>query len=398
MDVNTATTEELDAALNEYNSLIEKKNEFLELYEKCKSDPVLKEKLAKKYDLTDTDKDGGTAEMTFDELYKWVNDVGAFRTSNERGTEAYDKDFDERVASALDQMNTMAKSEFDKIAGDYSKSDLRKLGSEDKQGDSFAKYLDKKNLDIDKATPEELKAAVEEYNDLIEKKNEFFDLYEKCKSDPVLKEKLAKKYNLTDSDESGGTAEMTLEQLYYWVNNVGAFRTSWEMGTEAYDKDFDERVGSAVDQMSTMVDSEYTKIVDDYTKSDLRKFGSEDKQGDTFIKYLEKSNLDIDTATPDELKSALEEYNKLIEKKNEFLELYEKCKSDPALKEKLSKKYDLTDTDEDKGTAKMTLDDLYSWVNDVGAFKTSGERGTKAYNKDFDERVASAIEQMNEFF
>ncbi|MDD3052338.1 MAG: hypothetical protein PHR06_14490, partial [Candidatus Cloacimonetes bacterium] len=397
LDVDTATTEELDAALNEYNGLIEQKNEFLELYEKFKDNPELRDKLAKKYDLTDSDKDDGTATMTLKELYFWVNNVGAFKTSGEMGTEAYDKDFDERVASAVEQMNTMAESEFEKIAGDYSRSDLRELGSDDKQGDSFAKYLDKKDLDIDDATPEELKAAVEEYEELIEKKNEFFELYEKCKSDPVLKEKLMKRYELTDSDESDGTAEMTLEELYSWVNDVGAFKTFWERGTKAYDKDFDERVGSAVEQMSAMVDSEYTEIVDDYTKSDLRKYGSDDKQGDTFIKYLEKSNIDIDTAAPDEIKSAFEEYNKLIEKKNEFLELYEKCKADPELRGKLSKKYKLTDSDEYKGTATMTLDDLYDWVNDVGAFRTAWERGTKAYNKDFDERVESALEQMNDF-
>ena len=276
----------------------------------------------------------------------------------------------------------------------YTKDELLALGAEDAQGDTFAKYLDKKNLDVNTATTEELDAALNEYNGLIEQKNEFLELYEKFKSDPVLKKKLSKKYEFTDTDKDGGTKTATLDYLYDWVNDVGAFRTSDERGSDTYDKNFEERIASAVDQMNTMASSEFDKFVGNYSKSDLRKLGAEDAQGDTFAKYLDKKNLDIDSATAEELNAALNEYNGLIGKKNEFLELYKEFKSDPVLKAKLSKKYELTDTDEKNGTAKMKLNDLYDWVNDVGAFRTSNERGVKSYDKDFDERVASALDQM----
>ncbi len=139
--------------------------------------------------------------------------------------------------------------------------------------------------------------------------------------------------------------------------------------------------------------------------------GSDYSAYDSFSNYLYTQNIDLKTATTDELNSALEKYNELNKNKNEFIRLYQQFSEDEELSKYLNDKFKLTDTDTRKGTIKQTLDELYNYVSNVGAFTTPYERShhynissspfysatisvNGDYDHDFEERVPSAIEEM----
>lgn len=139
--------------------------------------------------------------------------------------------------------------------------------------------------------------------------------------------------------------------------------------------------------------------------------GSDYSASDSFRNYLYTQNIDLETATRDELDSALTKYNELNRNKNEFIRLYNQFSNDEKLSKYLDDKLKLTDTDTRKGTVKQTLENLYNYVINVGAFATEYEQShhykistsplysasisvNGDYDHDFEERVPSAIEEM----
>lgn len=139
--------------------------------------------------------------------------------------------------------------------------------------------------------------------------------------------------------------------------------------------------------------------------------GSDYSTYDSFRNYLYTQNIDLETATTDELNSALTKYNELNRNKNEFIRLYQQFSNDEELSKYLDDKLKLTDTDKRNGTVKQTLENLYNYVINVGAFATEYEQShhynvSKSplytsiisvkgdYDHDFEERVPSAIEEM----
>ena len=298
---------------------------------------------------------------------------------------------------------------------------LQEYGLDEGQNDSFAEYAALKGIDIETATVEELQTSVDEYNRLINQKNEFLELYDYLSENEAFKGLLDEKLLLNDSDDGGsdGKIEQSLSNLYQWVNDVGAFRTSGENGNCSYDDDFNERVADAISQIKDEIyngnynaeivnaikeiEAKYEDnirpktVTEDSRIEKYADIGSDDKQGDSFKEYLSLKGVDILSSTDADLETYLDEYNKLIEQKNEFLELYKKFEQNGVLSSFLQSKLNLADSDMLNGTVSQTIENLYEYVNNVGAFRTTGEDGTNAYDKDFAERVPDAIKQMAQY-
>ena len=305
------------------------------------------------------------------------------------------------------------------IATNITRDDLLSLNQGEGNNDSFANYAKVIGLNVETASINELQTAVNDYQNLITQKDEFNEMYDFIQSNPVLASYLNENLQLTDSDMSSGTANMTLSSLNSWVDRVGAFKTSGEDGSDAYDKDFEERVPSAISQMKELVNNsglsdeivnEFNEIVNKYENSSDSVVVNENAQailaqkyidatngatnGDTFEAYLSQNKIDIQNSTEAQIQHQYDEYSQIMEQKTAFNELYEYFESNPVLASYLNENLQLTDSDMSSGTANMTLSSLNSWVDRVGAFKTSGEDGSDAYDKDFEERVPSAISQM----
>ncbi len=261
------------------------------------------------------------------------------------------------------------------------RSQYAQLGLNDGQNDSFAEFAKLKNIDINTTPIEELQEYANQYQSLVNQKNEFLNLYHEFENDSNLKGYLDDVFELTDSDSTSGFTRQNLNSLYSFVNDIGAFKSQGEAGNaQTYDKDFEERVASAINEMK---------------KIKYKNTGVNDSQGDSFTEYLKINNLNIDNLSAAELDEQFNEYNTLIEQKNQFVQLYELLYNSPEYSNYLKNSLNLTDTDYSSGVAVQSLENLYSYVNDVGAFRTNKESGDKnTYDKDFKERVPSAIAQM----
>ena len=293
IDIETATVEELQSAVNDYNRLISQKNEFLEMYKTLENNPAFKEILEdSSRELTDSDYwSDGKVKQSLQDLYNWVNDVGSFRTSNESGSSAYDKDFEERVADAIFQMKDLVydsgySSEVENaikeieakyeqnissitVSEDNRVEKYADIGADNENGDTFKNYLETQGVDILSTQDSELEAYLQEYNDLIAQKEQFINLYNTFSKNPTLQGLLDDSFELRDTDNNNEKVKQTLQDLYNWVNNVGAFRTSGEDGTSGYDKDFSERVPDAIQQMIKYVEDNKDLFDEDFVNEIL---------------------------------------------------------------------------------------------------------------------------------
>ncbi len=256
--------------------------------------------------------------------------------------------------------------------------DLASLGLAQGQNDSFANFAKAKGYDIEKVSIEQLQQYVDEYQGLVDQKNEFQDMYEFFEQNPLLKGLLDDEMALTDSDKSQGTVNQSLEDLAGWVDKVGAFRTSGETGTNAYDKDFAERVPSAISQMKEIINSgnfsdavvqQFNAIIAKYENagsvkvtenpasvaSEYENIGADASNGDSFGAYLSSHNVDIATATREELDAQLAQYESLVEQKDQFVQLYQYFESNPILKEFLNQKFQFADSDSSNGKVDQSM-------------------------------------------
>lgn len=369
-------------------------------------------------------KQNAKGEKTISEYeYDKNNNANKITTTNPDGTYSVEqKTFDAKggvvddVVTKYDAKGNVIGTEdkHPKVELKYERAQLKNMGWTEAQGDSFAEYAKTIKLDIDKASVKDLQKAVNTYQAMINDKKEFNEMCEFLENNGL---------GSAFSSAVGENNAISIKTLYSYTTTTGAFKTKDERGDSGYDDDFKNYTPQGIETIKNIVQNsglnaetveQFNVIVSKYEKhfstakvsenphvALAQQYIEETKdaaQGDTFEAYLKTKSIDIEKSSNSEIKELYNEYNKLVEQKEAFNEIYNYFDKNPLLKNVLSNTFELTDSDFSSNKTGMSLNSLHYYTSSTGAFFAKGENGdSKTYDKDFAERVPSAISQMYEY-